>query len=557
MLVEDAKTKVKVSKTDIADGAELEGATIQILDKDGNVVDEWTSGPEAHEVEGLKTGVEYTLKETVAPDGYTIASETTFTIDETGKVTSTGTVTEDGVMLVEDAKTKVKVSKTDIADGAELEGATIQVLDKDGNVVDEWTSGTDVHEIEGLKTGEEYTLKETVAPDGYTIASETTFTIDETGKVTSTGTVTEDGVMLVEDAKTKVKVSKTDIADGAEIEGATIQILDKDGNVVEEWTSGTEAHEIEGLKTGEEYTLKETVAPDGYTIASETTFTIDETGKVTSTGTITEDDVMLVEDAKTKVKVSKTDIANGKELEGATIQILDADGNVVEEWISGTEAKEIEGLKTGVTYTLKETVAPDGYAVAAATTFTIDETGKVASSGTVTTGEDGETVMLVEDAKTKVTVAKIDKSGKALEGAKLQIVDKSGKTVDEWTTGKDVHTVEGLNPGEYTLKETAAPSGYKVAAPIAFTLEADGTVKVNGKAVEKITMIDEKVTTTTRSGGPGSGSSKASTTKKSSAKTGDTNNVLPFAVMAAISAGAIAGVTVKKKKEDEDASEEK
>ena len=124
--------------------------------------------------------------------------------------------------------------------------------------------------------------------------------------------------------------------------------------------------------------------------------------------------------------------------------------------------------------------------------------------------------------------------------------------------GKDVHTVEGLNPGEYTLKETAAPSGYKVAAPIAFTLEADGTVKVNGKAVEKITMIDEKVTTTTtRSGGPGSGSSKASKTKKSSAKTGDTNNVLLFAVMAAISAGAIAGVAVKKKKEDEDASEEK
>lgn len=124
--------------------------------------------------------------------------------------------------------------------------------------------------------------------------------------------------------------------------------------------------------------------------------------------------------------------------------------------------------------------------------------------------------------------------------------------------GKDVHTVEGLNPGEYTLKETAAPSGYKVAAPIAFTLEADGTVKVNGKAVEKITMIDEKVTTTTtRSGGQGSGSSKASTTKKSSAKTGDTNNVLPLAVMAAISAGAIAGVAVKKKKEDEDASEEK
>ena len=272
---------------------------------------------------------------------------------------------------------------------------------------------------------------------------------------------------------------------------------------------------------------------------------------MTSSGTVTEDGVMLVEDAKTKVKVSKTDIADGKELEGATIQILDENGKVVEEWISGTEAHEIEGLKTGVTYTLKETVAPDGYAIASETTFTIDEkTGEVTSTGTVT--EDG--VVLVEDAKTKVKVAKVDKNGKALEGAKLQVVDKSGKTVAEWTTGKDVHEIEGLNPGEYTLKETAAPSGYKVAAPIAFTLEKDGTVKVNGKAVDKITMVDEKATTTTKttkSGGPGK------TTKKASAKTGDTNNVLPFAVMAAISAGAIVGVATKKKKEEEDASEEK
>ena len=91
----------------------------------------------------------------------------------------------------------------------------------------------------------------------------------------------------------------------------------------------------------------------------------------------------------------------------------------------------------------------------------------------------------------------------------------NGNIVDEWTSGTEAHEIEGLKTNEeYTLKETTAPSGYKVAAPIAFTLEADGTVKVNGKAVEKITMIDEKVTTTTtRSGGQGSGSSKASTTK--------------------------------------------
>ena len=184
-----------------------------------------------------------------------LTSDTTFSIDENGNVTSTGTKTtdEDGntVLVVEDAKTHISVSKVDIANGEELPGATIQILDSEGNVVDEWVSGEEAHDIEGLKTGEEYTLREIIAPEGYTLTSDTTFSIDENGKVTSTGTTTtdEDGntVLVVEDAKTHISVSKVDIADGEELPGATIQILDSEGNVVDEWVSGEEAHEIEGL----------------------------------------------------------------------------------------------------------------------------------------------------------------------------------------------------------------------------------------------------------------------------------------------------------------------
>ena len=441
MLVEDAMTSVKVSKVDVADGKELEGATIQILDKDGKVVAEWTSGKEAHEVTGLLTAAEYTLHEEVAPDGYCITAETHFTIDETGKVTSKDTkIREDGVMLVEDAMTSVKVSKVDVADGKELEGATIQILDKDGKVVAEWTSGKEAHEVTGLLTAAEYTLHEEVAPDGYCITAETHFTIDETGKVTSKDTkIREDGVMLVEDAMTSVKVSKVDVADGKELEGATIQILDKDGKVVEEWTSGEEAHEITGLKTGEEYTLRETVAPEGYCITTDTHFTIDETGKVTSKDTtISEEGVLLVEDAKTSIKVQKTDITdNEQELSGAHIQILDKEGNIVEEWVS-EEGKphEITGLKTGEEYTLRETVAPEGYDITTDTTFIIDETGKVTSTGTIR--EDG--VLLVEDAKmplVSATVKKVwdddnNRDDKRSESLKIELL------ADGEATGKSV-----------------------------------------------------------------------------------------------------------------------
>ena len=204
--------------------------------------------------------------------GKTLTADTDYDVefsDNTTPGTATVTVTAKGNYAGTATGTfqinavTVNVSVVDIGNGDKLGGATVQVLDKDGNLLDSWVSTKENHEIVGLKADAEYTLRETVAPGGYAIATDITFTIDENGKVTSTGTVTEEGVLLVDNAKTKVKVSVVDVANGEEIEGATIQVLDGDGKVVEEWVSTDESHSIEGLKTGVEYTLRETVAPDG------------------------------------------------------------------------------------------------------------------------------------------------------------------------------------------------------------------------------------------------------------------------------------------------------
>ena len=197
-------TSVKVSKVDITDHKELAGAHIQILDKDGNIIDEWDSTWEAHEVTGLKTNEQYTLRETVAPDGYTVTSDTTFTLKEDGTVDKDNTqttVSDDGTLLVEDSKTSVKVSKVDIADGKELEGAHIQVIDEDENIVAEWDSTKEPHVIEGLKTDKKYILRETVAPTGYELTNDTTFVLKADGTVDTekTTTVFKDGVLLVQD----------------------------------------------------------------------------------------------------------------------------------------------------------------------------------------------------------------------------------------------------------------------------------------------------------------------------------------------------------------------
>ena len=98
-------------------------------------------------------------------------------------------------------------------------------------------------------------------------------------------TISEDGEVIEIKAvnkSTKVRISKQDITTGEELPGATLQIIDEDGNVATEWVSTDEAHFIEGkLIAGKEYTLRETIAPDGYEIASEIKFTVNTDGSVT------------------------------------------------------------------------------------------------------------------------------------------------------------------------------------------------------------------------------------------------------------------------------------
>ena len=227
-----------------------------------------------------------------------------YTVEETGKAAGyisavTGNA-EEG-FIITNTITSVKISKVDITDQKELAGAHIQVIDKDGNVVEEWDSTWEAHEVTGLKPGETYTLRETVAPEGYTLTSDTTFTLKEDGTVnkdTTKTTISDNGTLLVEDSRTSVKVSKVDISDGEELEGAHIQIIDQDGNVVDEWDSTKEAHVTEKLKTGKIYTLRETVAPDGYLLTSDTTFVLKEDGTVDAekTTAVSKDGVLLVQD---------------------------------------------------------------------------------------------------------------------------------------------------------------------------------------------------------------------------------------------------------------------
>ena len=78
---------------------------------------------------------------------------------------------------------KVSVSKQDITDHKELEGAHLQVIDEKGNIVDEWVSGKEPHMIQNLFCNHTYTLTETIAPKNYKVAQSINFTVEESGKI--------------------------------------------------------------------------------------------------------------------------------------------------------------------------------------------------------------------------------------------------------------------------------------------------------------------------------------------------------------------------------------
>jgi LPXTG-motif cell wall-anchored protein len=136
---------------------------------------------------------------------------------------------------------------------------------------------------------------------------------------------------------------------------------------VDAWVSGKEAHIIRKLTVGKTYTLTETLPADGYVTAESIDFTIENTAEIQK---------VEMKDDVTKVEISKTDITGKKELAGATLTILDSDGNVVETWVSTGEAHYIERLPIG-NYTLREEQAPDGYLVAEDVTFEVKDTAEI------------------------------------------------------------------------------------------------------------------------------------------------------------------------------------
>ena len=223
---------------------------------------------------------------------------------------------------------------------------------------------------------------------------------------------------------------------------------------------------VEDLLHENTYTIYETKTLPGYNL--DTTiheFTVDKYGLINGESRYT----LTLANVPNSVDISKKDITGNEELPGATLIVKDAEGNVIDTWVSEEMPHRIKALPAGI-YTLTEEQAPDGYALAEDITFTVTDSLEIQA-------------VTMYDEKLEIHFSKKDITGeKELPGAHLSVTDLEGNVIEEWTSTEEAHVVN-LKVGTYTLTETAPPDKYATAESVTFEVKDD-------LSVQKVEMLD-------------------------------------------------------------------
>ena len=422
--VENKTTDFEFNKTDVTGDKEVEGAQLTITDEDGNVVDQWTSDGKVHSIEGLVVGKTYTLSETVTAKDYVKATDIKFTVKNSSELEK---------VTMKDKQ--VFVSKTTVG-GEEVTGAHMQIIDEDGNIIDEWYSEGKSHIANGLEEGKTYTLHEDLSPLGFNLANDFTFEVTK-----------EKENQTVEMIDTVTEVNKTDV-DGKAVKEATLSIVsEKTKDIVDQWVTGKHILDIDK------------------DIKSQ----LEENGKAEGTYMDEEDSMVMFSIAKNKDRDDYTfmQVKDGI----TTYSNIDLDGNET--------THRVQGLVTGEKYILRETKTPEEYVQAKEIEFTA--------------GEDENQILVMQDKQ--VTISKTTVSGDEVTGALMQIKDEDGNIIDEWTSEGKVHYATGLVEGKkYILHEDLAPAGLNLANDIEFEVSY---AKENQKVemidtINEVSKVDEK-----------------------------------------------------------------
>ena len=505
-------TTVEITKSDVTTGVELEGAKLTVLDKEGNVVDQWTSvKDQPHVIKRLTVGEEYTLREEMAPYGYLKATDVKFALEDTAEIQKVEMKDEvptglliinkngeflDKVTLLDHVKGSVEHlfeyvtgSLADVTfdvfaaeDIKAADGVSEDYFKADEKVGTITTDSNGIAQMGDLPAGKYY-VKEVKTAHGYVLDGEPRY-VDLSYRDQDTPVITYDEKWQNVRQKVKVTVLKKEkdtervLAGGVfglytreDIKNAKGEVLLEKDSLIEQRVTDEKGQITftADLPVDGKYYVKEIFAPDGFVTTEEVQeFTFEYAGEDQTE--VSYD--FTFENQPTIVELTKTDLTTGKELPGAHLKVTDSDGNTVDEWTSTEESHVIKELVVGKEYTMAETKPADGYVTAESITFTVENTAEIQKHE-------------MKDDVTKVEISKTDITGETeIPGAKLTILDKDDQVVESWTSTEEAHYIEKLPIGKYTLREEQAPKGYLLTADVTFEVKDTGEV-------QKVTMKDD------------------------------------------------------------------
>ena len=436
---------------------------------------------QSEEVRATNGVYEFTLKDTQSAAFSNLPSGTKYTVEEVAD--------DDYDASVKVNNTVQNADSNNNADNNKNVAATAEgTIDKTGDTV----------EFTNTRKLGAFSFTKTVKGNMQDKEQSYNFYVEVDGKpFNGNAAITQKDTEKSDDADTQDKTKEDKSENTA---GTTVQITDGKLSLTDGQTAT-----IANIPAGVSYSIKETTGDRYVTlidnkVTAETAGTVEE-GKTTETQFVNQ---------VIHLNITKTDLTGEREVAGAAMTLYKAedvneDGTVkdgaeaLDSWVSGKESFHDFGpaIKAGESYVLVETAAPDGYTYAENISFTVNADGTIKTDAEKTTDkETGEDVYLVKDDVTKVSIKKMDITGNnEVAGARLLLKDKEGNVIESWMSATEAHVFEQkLIAGEtYTLAEVTAPSGYEVAADITFTVNKDGTISIDGKAVDgnEIIMKDD------------------------------------------------------------------
>ncbi|QXE01095.1 SpaA isopeptide-forming pilin-related protein [Terribacillus sp. DMT04] len=455
-LTPGAVSLIKVDKDN--EGVPLQGAEYKLVDEAGATVQEKlvTDSDGRIIVSNLAPG-KYQFIETKAPENY-VLDETPIGVEVTRSQNEAAVVRAENELI---PGSVVLEKKDSLDDSITLAGATFKLVDSKGNTVEEKLT-TDANGrivVEDLKPGA-YQFVETKAPADYVLNEKP---IDfEISKNQQEQLVVSAANKLIPGS---VELTKINAHDSEEkLAGAVFELQNQDGKVIQADMKTDEAGSltVNDLAPGS-YQFVETAAPaDFITDQTPIPFVIERSQQEKLT-LIAENDL-----EKGSLEIVKHDSVDEKlGLEGASFDLLTAEGEKV---ASGTTDKEgklvFKDLVPG-SYLIKETKAPFGY--------DLDPTAKPVTIER--SQQETAVVQLQNELSTgAVQLKKVDSADNniMLSNAVFRLLDSNGDTLQEGlTTNSDgLLTITDLKPGNYQLIETSAPENYVLDdTPIAITIE--------------------------------------------------------------------------------------